>query len=101
LVSQGTRELGIRLALGASPRAILWLIVARGMTVAAVGMAVGLAGAVVLTRSMRVLLFQVEPHDPATFGAILAFLGLAALTASYAPARRAARIDPMISLRSE
>jgi ABC-type antimicrobial peptide transport system permease subunit len=101
LVSQGTRELGIRLALGASPRAILWLIVARGMTVAAVGMAVGLAGAVVLTRSMRSLLFQVEPHDPATFGAILALLGLAALTASYAPARRAARIDPMISLRSE
>ena len=101
LVSQGTRELGIRLALGASPRAILWLIVARGMTVAAAGMAVGLAAAVVLTRSMRSLLFEVEPHDPATFGAILALLGLAALTASYAPARRAARIDPMISLRSE
>jgi predicted permease len=101
LVSQGTRELGIRLALGASPRAILWLIVGRGMTVATIGLLVGLVAAVVLTRSMRSLLFQVEPHDPMTFAAILGLLGLTALAASYAPARRAARIDPMISLRSE
>jgi predicted permease len=101
LVSQGTRELGIRLALGASPHGILLLIVRRGMSVACLGLAVGLGSAVLLTRYMATMLFHVDARDPLTFTVIPGLLALAAFAASYAPARRAARIDPMISLRSE
>lgn len=101
LVSQGTRELGIRLALGATPRAILMLIVRHGLVVTLSGVAAGLAGAFVLTRFMQSLLFGVSAADPLTFGGIAAALTVVALAASYLPARRAARIDPVISLRSE
>ena len=101
LVSQGTRELGIRMALGATPRGILLLIVRQGMTVALAGLAIGLAGAFVLTRFMRSLLFGVGASDPVTFVAIALVLAAVALAASYLPARRAARIDPVVSLRSE
>ena len=101
LVSQGTREIGIRLALGATPRRILVLIVRHGMTVALAGVALGVAGALLLTRFMRTLLFGVTASDPLTFAGIAGLLTLVALLASYLPARRAARIDPMVSLRSE
>jgi predicted permease len=101
LVSQGTRELGIRLALGAAPRDLLLLVVRQGMTVAAAGMVLGLAGAFALTRFMRALLFGVQASDPLTFLAISATLTLVALVACYVPARRAARIDPIVSLRTE
>ena len=101
LVSQGTRELGIRMALGATRRNILSLIVRQGMLLAFAGMAIGLAGAFSLTRLLRSLLFGVEATDPLTFGAITILLGATALLASYIPAQRAARIDPMISLRCE
>src|SRR5688572_31570188 len=89
LVSQGTRELGIRMALGATPRGILLLIVRRGMSVAAAGLAIGLAGAFVLTRFMRSLLFGVGAYDPVTFVAIALVLAAVAFAASYFPARRA------------
>jgi predicted permease len=101
LVSQGTRELGIRLALGAAPRDLLLLVVRQGMTVAATGMVLGLAGAFALTRFMRALLFGVHASDPLTFSAIAAALTLVALAACYVPARRAARIEPSVSLRAE
>jgi len=101
LVSQGTRELGIRMALGATPAGILRLIVGHGMGIAAVGVCAGLMGALALTRFMRNLLFGVAPLDPATFVAVAVLLTAVALAASYLPARRAARIDPMVSLRSE
>jgi predicted permease len=101
LVTQGTRDLGIRLALGATPRAILLLIVRHGMTVAGAGVAVGMAGAFVVTRFMRNLLFGVGAADPATFLMVPMLLLLVALAASYLPARRASRIDPMDSLRCE
>jgi ABC-type antimicrobial peptide transport system permease subunit len=101
LVSQGTREVGIRMALGATPGGILLMVVRQGMIVAAAGVLVGIAGAFVITRFMRGLLYGVAPSDPLTFGAIVTLLGLVALVASYAPARRAARVDPMVSLRSE
>jgi predicted permease len=101
LVSQGTREIGIRLALGATPRRILVLIVRHGMSVALAGVALGVMGAFLLTRFMRTLLFGVTASDPLTFAAIAGLLTLVALFASYLPARRAARIDPMVSLRSE
>ena len=101
LVSQGTREIGIRLALGATPGRILVLIVRHGMSVALAGVAVGVTGALLLTRFLRSLLFGVTASDPLTFAGIAALLTLVALVASYLPARRAARIDPMVSLRSE
>jgi predicted permease len=101
LVSQSTREVGIRMALGATPREILMLIVRQGLLVAALGVGIGLCGAFILTRFMTTLLYGVRATDPLTFGAIGLMLGGIALLASYVPARRAARIDPMISLRSE
>jgi ABC-type antimicrobial peptide transport system permease subunit len=101
LVNQGTREIGIRMALGATQRNILNLIVRKGMALALGGVLIGLAAAFALTRLMRTLLFGVNSSDPATFLAIALLLAAVALLASYIPARRAARIDPMISLRSE
>ena len=101
LVSQGTREIGIRMALGATPEQVARMVVQGGMTIAALGIAAGLAGALLLTRFMESLLFGVEATDPLTFGGIVGLLALMALAATYVPARRAARIDPLISLRSE
>jgi predicted permease len=101
LVSQGVREIGIRLALGATPRRILGMIVGQGMRVALTGVAVGLAGSLVLTRFMRGLLFGVGERDPLTFVVTPALLAAVALAATYIPARRAARIDPIESLRRE
>ena len=101
LVSQSTREVGIRMALGATPREILMLIVRQGLIVTVIGVVAGLAGALTLTRFMNTLLFGVHATDPLTFVAIAATLGLVAVLASYVPARRAARVDPMVSLRSE
>ena len=101
MVNQGTREIGIRLALGATQSNILRLVVRQGMTLALTGVGIGLAGAFALMRLMRSLLFGVRSTDPITFVAIAALLATIALVASYIPARRAARIDPMVSLRCE
>jgi putative ABC transport system permease protein len=101
LVSQGTREIGIRLALGATRRNILTLIVRQGMALLLAGVAFGLAGAYVFARMMQSLLFGVGTTDALTFTAIPLLLSVVALLASYIPARRAARIDPMISLRCQ
>jgi predicted permease len=100
-VSQGTRELGIRLALGATPRRVLLLVVGYSAQVAAVGVLAGLACAWAVTRLMSGLLFGVTASDPGTFAAIAAMLGAVTVIASATPARRAARIDPVVSLRSE
>jgi predicted permease len=101
LVSQGARELGIRMALGATPRRILIMVVRQGLAVAAIGVGIGLISAFGLTRLMRRLLFGTEATDPLTFAAIALLLAAIALVASFVPALRAARIDPMVSLRSE
>jgi predicted permease len=100
-VSQGTRELGIRLALGATPRRVLGFVLREGMAVALSGVAAGLAVAFALTRAMRSLLFGVAATDPLTFLLVPGLLLLAALAACYLPARRAAAVDPVTSLRSE
>lgn len=99
LVSQGKREIGIRMALGAPQRSILTLVIRQGMVLAFSGITIGLTAAFLLTRLMRSLLFGVEATDPITFVGISLSLALIALLASYIPARRAARIDPMVSLR--
>ena len=101
LVNQGTREIGIRVALGATRRNIVSLVVRQGMTLGLSGVAIGLAGAVMLTRLIRSLLFGVEATDPVTFVGIALLLGLVALLASYIPARRASRVDPLVALRYE
>ena len=77
------------------------MVVGHGLSVAAAGVAAGVAGALVLTRFMRGLLFGIAPSDPLTFGTIVVMLGLVALVASYVPARRAAQLDPMLALRAE
>ncbi len=101
LVSQGTREMGIRIALGASPASIQRLVIRQGLLVGLVGVTAGLSGAFALTHLLDSLLFGVEPTDPLTFAAIAAALLAVALAASYVPARRAAGTDPIVALRSE
>jgi predicted permease len=101
LVSQGTRELGIRLALGATPGAVLWLVGRHSAAIAVTGVGVGLGLAYAVTRFMRTLLFQISVVDPLTYATIGALLLGVALVAGLVPARRAARIDPLQSLRTE
>jgi predicted permease len=101
LVSQGTREIGIRIALGAQPRDILRLVLAQGLAIALTGAAVGIIGALVFGRFLASLLYGVSAIDGVTFTTIPLLLIAIAFAASYIPARRAARVDPMISLRCE
>jgi len=101
LVTQSTREIGIRIALGATQQGILRMVLRQGMTIAAAGVILGVGGALMLGRFLRSLLFQVQPTDPATFLSIPLLLMLVALLATYLPARRAARTDAMVSLRCE
>ena len=101
LVTHGAREIGIRIALGATPRGILALIVRHGMTLAVLGIMLGVAAALVLARFMQRLLFEIEALDPATFATVTVVLCAVAFAATMAPAIRAARIDPIQSLKSE
>jgi ABC-type antimicrobial peptide transport system permease subunit len=101
LVGQGAREMGIRIALGASRSRIVGLVLRQGLTLAAAGVVIGLVGAFWLARFMATLLYGVSAGDPLTFVAIPALLFIVALAAGYVPARRAARVDPVVSLRCE
>lgn len=100
-VTQRTREIGIRVALGAQTKGVLTLIVGQGMLMAGVGVAIGLAGAVAATRVMTSLLFGVSATDPVTFGGLALLLAAVAFFACYVPARRATKVDPMVALRHE
>lgn len=100
-VSQRTREFGIRVALGARPAQIVHMVVGQNLRVVGLGLALGLLCAIPATRLLRGLLFEVGPNDPVTFVAIGATLTLVALVASYLPARRGTRIDPIVTLKAE
>src|SRR4029450_11207733 len=99
-VTQRTREIGIRMALGASQNDVLRLVLAEGFTLSVVGVAFGLAGAFAATRVLRNLLFEVKPTDPVTFIVFSLLLGTVALLASSLPARPATSVDPLEALPS-
>ena len=100
-VSQRSRELGIRLALGAKPETLFRMVVGQGMRPVAIGVALGLAGAVVVTTLMQSLLFGVTPVDPVAYVVATAVLGAIAVAACAVPALRATRVDPLVALRDE
>ena len=101
VVSQRTHEIGIRMALGALPSAILRSTLGGAFVYVAIGLAIGLLGAWNLARTIGGFLFEITPHDPTVYGGVVAVLGLAGLTAAALPARRAAAVDPLIALRME
>jgi putative ABC transport system permease protein len=98
-VVQRTQEIGVRMALGAERRQVMALILRRGVAVASAGIAVGLIGAFAGARYLQSMLFGVEPRDPGTFAAVAVSFAVIAMVASYLPARRATKVDPMVALR--
>jgi len=100
-ITQRTNEIGIRVALGAQQRDVLWLILGQGLRLALVGGTLGITASFALTGYMSHLLFGISPRDPQTFFVIPVALGAVALLACYVPARRAMRVDPIVALRYE
>jgi putative ABC transport system permease protein len=100
-VNQRTREIGLRMALGAQPSGVLWWIAGRGMLVSFAGIGAGLVGAYALNRVLASLLFGIQPHDSLTFVAVAVVLAAVALAACLVPARRASRVDPIVALRED
>ena len=99
--SQRTQEFGIRVALGARAADVTRMVLREAVVLAGIALAIGLAGAFALTRLLQSLLFEVTPTDPATLGGVSAAVLIVAAISTVAPARRAARVDPMVALRHE
>ena len=100
-VSQRTREIGIRIALGAAGPEVIKLVLRQGLRLTLAGLAIGLVGALGMTRLLSGMLYEVRPTDPMTFAGVSVLLAAIALLASYIPARRATKVDPMVALRCE
>jgi ABC-type antimicrobial peptide transport system permease subunit len=100
-IAERTREIGIRMALGAANGAIVFAVVRRTLLLAVAGVALGTAGALAVTRVLETFLFEVKPNDPATYAAVAALLVSVALLAGIVPARRASTVDPLVALRYE
>jgi ABC-type antimicrobial peptide transport system permease subunit len=98
---QRTREIGLRIALGATPRQATGLLLGSGLRLAAIGIGAGLAGSIGVARALSTMLFGVRASDPATFIAVPVMLGLVAAVACYLPARRARRIDPIAAINAD
>jgi putative ABC transport system permease protein len=101
VAGQRSKEIGVRMALGASTGSVLWLMLGRGMKLTVIGLVVGVLGAAASTRLVDGMLYSVSPYDPLTYASVLVGLGLLSLLATYLPARRASRIDPLLVLRQE
>jgi ABC-type antimicrobial peptide transport system permease subunit len=100
-VSERTRELGVRMALGSTPSDVMWLVMRGGARLGLVGLVIGLGGAVVVARLMSALLYGMSPADPFTFVVVPLTLAAVVLVATYIPARRAVKLDPIVALRTE
>jgi predicted permease len=101
MVGQRSSEIGVRIALGASDGDVLWLVLREGLVLACVGLAAGLAVAVAVTRLLTSMLFEVKPGDPMTYAGVTLMIGLVSLAASFVPALRATKVDPLIALRQD
>jgi ABC-type antimicrobial peptide transport system permease subunit len=100
-VTQRTREIGIRIAIGASPSRVLAAVLRQSLTLTGIGAAIGLLGAAAVTRYLESMLFELTPLDPSTFAAVAVLFLLVALLASYLPAARVSRVDPLVALRHD
>jgi ABC-type antimicrobial peptide transport system permease subunit len=100
-VSQRTREIGLRMAIGAEPGHVMSMILGGGMKLVLIGVAIGVAGALALSRFVETLLFNVPPSDPLSYGLTAGLLIVVAVVACYVPARRAMRVDPLIAMQVE
>jgi putative ABC transport system permease protein len=101
MTGRRTGEMGIRMALGAQPRDVVRMILGEGILLATIGIVVGTAGAIALTRFLASMLFEIKPTDPATFVGVAMLLLIVSLAACYIPARRAMRVDPVTALKCE
>ena len=101
VAGQRSKEIAVRMALGAGAGSVLWLVLNRGLKITAIGLTAGVLGALASTRLVSGMLFQVQPHDVVTYAGVVGALGLFSLLATYLPARRATRIDPLLALRQE
>jgi putative ABC transport system permease protein len=100
-IAQSTGEIGLRMALGALPREVVYMVLKQGITVTTIGMIIGIVGSIALSRVFTGLLFGMSPLDPLTFAGVIILLLLTAMLSTYVPSRGAARIDPLIALREE
>jgi len=101
MVSERQREIGIRMALGAGNGQVIGLVLRQGVTIAAIGIVAGVAGALALSRLTQSLLFGVDPADPATFAIVIAVIAVVATAACLIPMRRATRVDPLTAIRAD